>query len=251
MNELDEVIKYTHHLLFDYHKASNVLDYIKSRISLESIFKYSFGYFPQLSEFSLFNNYSKHLQKLGLYFDSSNPEVKSKFLYFENYQMVLAYQDLYSTNIGIVGRTLLPDAIQKELSISKYKNTKFSKSSNLFNLNFEYNNIINNDYVIITEGQFDAIKASDCGIQCVVAAGTSSISQDQFLLLRRFTDNFYLCLDNDLAGKNGHDLFINKFKSYCNIACISLPTGYKDIDEFVSSNSPRLFEELRRSALFI
>jgi len=251
MSELDELINYTHHLLFDYHKASQTLDYLKSRISTNAIEKYSFGYFPQLSEFSLFNNYVKHLQKLSLYFDSSNPEVKSKFLYFENYQMILPYQDLYSSNIGIVGRTLLPDNIQKELGVSKYKNTKFSKSSNLFNLNFEFDNIINNDYVIITEGQFDAIKASDLGIPCVVAAGTSNISQDQFLLLRRFTDNFYLCLDNDMAGRNGHEMFINKFKTYCNIACIDLPAGYKDIDEFVSGNKPNLFDELRKNALFI
>jgi DNA primase len=248
MSDYNDLVLYLSSLLVDYPGARDTFSYLKSRISPESILKYNFGYFPQLNEMNLLSNHLKFLIKSHLYFNTNNPEIKSSFLYFENYKLVMPYNDLYNNTLGLVGRTMLSEEDQEKYKISKYKNTKFPKSSNLFNLNFEHENIINNDYAIITEGQFDAIKASDMKVKCVIAAGTSNISQEQFFLLKRFTNNIYICLDNDNAGLMGTESFINKYSKYANLYYMKLPSGYKDIDEFLKSYDKKSFEELRQNS---
>jgi len=89
------------------------------------------------------------------------------------------------------------------------------------------------DFVICVEGQFDCITAHINGIDNVVAVGSASLSRYHLFQLRRYTNNIVLMLDNDEAGRLGKDKAKKKFGKYANIVSISLPNGYKDIDELL------------------
>src|SRR5690606_26630207 len=91
----------------------------------------------------------------------------------------------------------------KNKEISKYKHISFNKRRHLYGLNFSYKNIIKKDYAIVVEGQFDFISGFVNNIDNIVALGGSKFSFEHVALLKRFTNNFYVLLDNDEAGKNG------------------------------------------------
>jgi len=227
----EDILNHCNFLL--HNVKNNAIDYLQSRASEDY---FTFGYFPKLNKISLIKDYfsESYLKELNLLRKIENNFSFKQISYFENYELIIGFKNIYGENISIIGRCLDD---YKNLNIPKYKNTVYKKSNNLFGLYESLEEIKKLDYVIITEGQFDVIKAFDKGIKNIVAVGSSHISQNQFLLLKRFTNNIYLCLDNDDAGRFGENSFINKYKDYCNVKKIHLPPEYKDLDEFLSVNS--------------
>ena len=63
------------------------------------------------------------------------------------------------------------------------------------------------------------------------------MSDYQFSLLTRYTNDIFLLLDNDEAGEKGRKKIISKFSKFANIHNFYLPEPYKDIDEYLSQNS--------------
>ena len=59
----------------------------------------------------------------------------------------------------------------------------------------------------------------------------------QFSIIKRYTNNLYLLLDNDEAGEKGRDKINSIYSKYSNIKNVRLPIGYKDIDEFLIENT--------------
>jgi len=101
-----------------------------------------------------------------------------------------------------------------------------------FGLNYSYNEILNKDAAVIVEGQFDFYSAYISGIKNCVALCGSKMTFEQVALLKRFTNNFYILLDNDEAGVEGIEKLKKQSKKYgINITSLSLPAG-KDIDDF-------------------
>jgi DNA primase len=206
-------------------------EYLSSRCT-ENYFK--FGYFPE--NLSLLKDYfeESYLKELKLIRTQETNNSIKLISYFQDYELIIGFNDLYGNLIALVARCLKDHNL---LNIPKYKNTKYKKTNHLFGLYESLNQIKELDYVIIVEGQFDVIKAFDNNIQNIVAVGCSNISENQFLLLKRFTNNIYTCLDNDKAGIEGTNSFIKKYNNYANIKKINLPEEYKDLDEFLQFNS--------------
>jgi DNA primase len=156
----------------------------------------------------------------------------------------MPYKDAYGNVVGIVGRSLLSDEDRRVKKISKYNNTeyvskeiKFKKGNFLYGLYENKKDIIEKDGVFIVEGQFDVIKAVEKGFTNIVALGNSNMSIYQFSLINRYTNNIFLLLDKDEAGDKGRKRILDKFGNLANIHNFYLPDGYKDIDEYLSSNS--------------
>lgn len=243
-SNLEKIVNACEFLLQNYPESEETQKYLDSRLSKESQNLFRFGYFPNvpniqslialvgeeaLAEHSLF--YNKEIE------DSLYPRT-IKFSYFEDYPMVMPFRDVYGNVVGIVGRTLLSEEERSAKEISKYKNTKnFTKSHHLFGLFENKYNILREDSVYIVEGQFDVIKATEKGMNNIVAIGSCSLSPYQFSLINRYTNNLILLLDNDEAGKKGRKKIIDKYGKYSNIQNFYLPDNYKDIDECLSSNS--------------
>lgn len=200
----------------------------------------NFGYFPKSTELHLLKDFMSpegidELEELGLLYkryvyDSGHAERKHCGV-LADHNIVMPYKNTYGDIIGLVGRTLLTKEEQKSRKISKYKNTSILKSMNLFGMYEAKKHIIEKDAVFIVEGQFDCITCHRFGYKNVVALGSASFTKFHFLLLKRYTNNIYLLLDNDDAGRKQTNKIISRHGDMANIIPISIPSRYKDIDE--------------------
>lgn len=237
---LSNIIEACNYLLNNYNEAKVCKDYLDFRLNSNSQDLFQFGYFPNLSNIQALTSLvgEEALIQNGLLFhkeieDSLFPR-KISFSFFEDYPLIMPYKDAYGNVVGIVGRTLLSD---KERKFSKYKNTTFSKSEHLFGLYENKKSILENKCVFIVEGQFDTIKAVESGFTNIVSLGSAGMSDYQFSLISRYTNDICLLLDNDEAGEKGRKRIIDKFGKFANIHNFYLPEPYKDIDEYLRDNS--------------
>lgn len=238
----DKIIESCQFLLHNYPEAQDCKSYLDFRLSVDSQNKFQFGYFPNLNNLKVLTSligedtlkdtkifYSKEIE------DSLYPRTVS-FSYFDDYPLVMPFKDTYGNIVAIIGRSLLSDTDRKAKNISKYKNTVFSKGNYLFGLYENKQSIIDNNIVYVVEGQFDVIKANEKGLKNIIGLGSSNMTAYQFSVISRYTNNVILLLDNDEAGEKGRKRIIDKFGKFANIQNFYLPDGYKDIDEFLSSN---------------
>jgi len=241
---LDKIVESCRYLLDNFPGAEECRNYLDNRLDRKSQEKFQFGYFPEIENLNVLTDLVSEdeliKEKLITYKsieDSLFPRVvKEKF--FDNQPLILPFRDPYGRIVGLVGRTLMSEEDRKEVGAQKYKNTAespvFKKGHLLFGLYENKASILNNNFVYIVEGQFDVIKATEKGFDNIVALGNSSMTDYQFSVITRYTDNIYLLLDNDEAGEKGRKSIKNKFGKYANIQNFYLPKEYKDIDEYLS-----------------
>lgn len=241
----DEIINSCQFLLNNYPEAQDTKTYLNSRLASESQNNFQFGYFPNLDNLTVLTSligedvlrsakilYSKEIE------DSLYPRIVN-FSYFDNYPLIMPFKNVYGKNVALVGRSILSEVDRKKNNISKYKNTVFEKGNHLFGLYENRINILKSGMSYVVEGQFDLIKASENGINNIVALGNSNMTVCQFFLLKRYTNNIILLLDNDEAGEKGRERIMDKFSKFANIQNFYLPDSYKDIDEFLSLNKDK------------
>lgn len=233
-----EIISACSTLLKHSSEAAKVREYLQSRIPKPPQ-GFTFGYFPpnealdELLEFVSLDDlmYLNLVYKKYVY-DSGQPELMTCAT-LARHNLILPYKNMYGDIIGLVGRTLLSKNEQKALGIPKYKNTSLLKSLNLFGMYRAKQHILTKNSVIIVEGQMDCITCHQAGYQNVVALGGSAFTKFHFFLIKRYTNNIYLCLDNDEAGRRETNNIINRYSHLGRIIPITLPDCYKDIDECI------------------
>ena len=105
--------------------------------------------------------------------------------------------DNYGNVVGFQSRTLDPDAKQR-----KYVNSNdsliFNKSKFLYA--FNYANKSKEKYLILCEGNMDAITIHQAGFDNAVATMGTAFNPNQLYLIKRKTNKVYLCQDTDAAG---------------------------------------------------
>lgn len=160
-------------------------------------------------------------------------------LKFKHHPLLLPIFDQNQEPIGLIGRTLYSDEKQKSLGISKYWNTSFKKSRNLYGIHVAKPHIISNDEVVIVEGNFDVITAYQANRKNVVAVSNASLSQHQVVICARYTSNIKLLFDNDEAGKMAGLSAMTKYGSIdtLNIEIKKVPAPYKDADEYLRDST--------------
>jgi DNA primase catalytic core len=253
MMNFDSLIQACSYLLHNAPEAEEVRVYLNNRLKKETQEKFAFGYFPPSSQIKLLANWisAVDLKDLSLLYTketSGSDGVRSIVVgSFDRHPLIMPYKDVYGNIIGIVGRSLLSDAARTEKKIAKYKNTVFTKGSHLFGLDQAKGHILSSGFVYVVEGQFDAIKAMEQGLNNIVALGSADMTAYQFALLCRYSSQIRLLLDNDEAGERGRKRAIEKYANFAEISNIYLPSPNKDIDEYLSSNTVEgldiLFEE--------
>jgi DNA primase len=219
MKNYEEIISACKELLNSFPPALPIKSYLQERIPPSTIDKFDFGYFPS-------KQYSNVLNSI----------VGENNIQLHDHNLIMPYRDVYGNIVAIVGRTILTDKERNLINIPKYKNTEFKKRNHLFGLNISKDFIIKNNLAFIVEGQFDCISAFEKGLNNIVAIGSANLTQEQFFLLFRYTNNIVLMLDDDEAGRKGEEKIIKTYSKYANIRRAKLPKGYKDIDEFLKDN---------------
>jgi len=212
---------------------------LKTRVPSYTVAGFVLGYFPEDERLNLLIDMMglKALKELGVVYERrifTDGIHETKLVgTLSKHNIIMPYKYAYGDIVGVVGRTLLPKQEQILQKVPKYKNSSLPKALNLFGMYNAKSHILAKDAVIIVEGQFDCITCHRYGFRNVVALGGASFSKYHFYLLKRYTNNIYLLLDNDEAGQRERNKIIAKHGNDANIQTITLDSRYKDIDEYL------------------
>lgn len=87
---------------------------------------------------------------------------------------------------------------------AKYLNSPstilFDKSKELYGFNFAKNNIRKQNYIIITEGQFDIVLSQQNNFKNTVATSGTSLTEKHLDQIKKFSTNIIFAFDSDKAG---------------------------------------------------
>ena len=143
--------------------------------------------------------------------------------------------------------------IYEDIDEAKYINTKetpiFKKGEILFNYHRASNEARRLKYLVLVEGQMDAIRIYSSGIKNVCATMGTALTKDHVNLLKKLNVKIVLCMDNDDAGEkatltNGEMLS----EANVNLSVLRLE-GAKDPDEYILKHSKEEFEEAVKHAI--
>ena len=130
---------------------------------------------------------------------------------------------------------------------AKYLNSPesiiYSKRKSIYGLFHSKDEIRKLDKVILVEGYMDLISLYQNGIKNVVASSGTALTEEQVLLLSRFTRNIIVVYDADLAGQKASLRSIELLlKQNFEVKIATLPEG-EDPDSFIHKNGKEDFIE--------
>ncbi len=216
------------------------LDYYHSRGYTDATIKhFGLGFAPQSWDYLL-----KALRQKGF----KDDELIAAFLaakgrnggtydVFRN-RVMIPIIDIRGNVVAFGGRVL-------DDSKPKYINTEgtlaFSKSRNLFALNFAKNT---GRELNLCEGYMDVIAMHQAGFTNTVAALGTSFPEEQMQLIARYADRINLIFDADSAGQKATRRAIeNLRRTGLDVRVVTIPNG-KDPDEFIKNNGAAAFKLL-------
>jgi len=150
--------------------------------------------------------------------------------------------------VGFGGRIL-----EKNEYTAKYLNSPesiiYSKGKTLYGLSHAKDEIRRLNKVIMVEGYMDLISIFQNGIKNVVSVSGTALTEDQALLLSRFSKNIVLLFDADIAGVKASMRSIEiLLRKDFEIRIASLPKG-EDPDSYVNQFGKEKFDELIKQAV--
>ncbi len=170
--------------------------------------------------------------------------------YYDRFRnrIIFPINDIYGNPVGFTSR-IVPWAEDQEAA--KYVNTPetpiYNKSHVLYGLDKAKTIIKKENEVIIVEGNMDVIACHQAGSKNVVASSGTALTFEQIKNLKRYTNNFLLAFDVDMAGENATQRGIDlALKEEVNVKIISVPEG-KDPDECLKENPEAWFEATKQA----
>lgn len=233
-------------------QADFVRNYLKQRGVKDEIAKeFALGYAPEswddAIKFLQNKNYSlKEIDDAGV---STAGDKGRPYDRFRN-RLMFPIRDVHGNIVGFTGRKM-----NEEDKGGKYVNSPqtlvYNKSRVLYNLDLAKNEIRRLNYVILVEGNIDALSCYQAGTQNVVAVSGTALTEDQIGLIKRFTNNVMIAFDADAAGLNanlrGVDL---AWGAGLNVKVINL-AGKKDPDELIKEEPEKWKNAIRNSQNFM
>ena len=145
------------------------------------------------------------LNKCGLFFPARNPHSQEPlFPRFRGRLMIPIREHANQRVVAFTARQLSITPQDDRSREAKYVNSPetplFHKSSILFGLHKAKKEVTDDLPFILVEGQLDAIRCWTIGLPAIAPQGTS-ITENQLLLLKRFSEKVICLLDGDSAGK--------------------------------------------------
>ena len=214
-------------------KSTEALDYLKNRkLDGEDIKNYKLGFAEKdekkIMQYCKTNNISDaDFKKLGLLSEKGN------FL-FKN-RIIFPITNFRSEVVGFGGRAL-EDFGPKYLNSSE--SSIYKKNRTLYFLPNFLKDVKKHKFVIIVEGYFDVIAFNKLGYSNVASPSGTALTIQQLNQVSKYTDEIYLCFDNDDAGIEATKRIVeikNNINKDLNLYSILLPPKYKDISEFYES----------------
>ena len=219
-------------------KSTEALDYLKNRkLDGEDIKNYKLGFAEKddkkIIQYCKTNNISDaDFKKLGLFSEKGN------FL-FKN-RIIFPITNFRSEVVGFGGRAL-EDFGPKYLNSSE--SSIYKKNRTLYFLPNFLKDVKKHKFVIIVEGYFDVIAFNKLGFSNVASPSGTALTIQQLNQVSKYTDEIYLCFDNDQAGVEATKRIVeikNNIGKDLNIYSILLPSKYKDISDFYESGEKNI-----------
>ena len=225
--------------------------YIKNRgFTEEDVKKYNIGFssnqWDDLYNFLTKEGYEeKELIELGLIKKNENGNI---FDVFRN-RIMFPIVNSYSKTIGFGGRI-----IENNENAPKYLNSPdslvFNKGKELFGLTNRGQDIKKKGFAILMEGYLDVLTSHKYGFNSAVAILGTSLTEDQVILLKKYTNNVVIAYDNDEAGKNAILKAMYIFKKHdFNVKCLVVNDTIKDPDEYLRKRGKKEFTKILKTSI--
>jgi len=196
-----------------------------------------FGLGFSLNEWdSLLNHLKENKVNLQQAKDIGLIDSKDDGNYYDKYRGRIIFP-IFSPNgrvIAFGGRVLNPDE-----KTAKYINSPeskiYSKRKTLYGLYHSKEEIRRLDKAILVEGYMDVVSLFQNGVKNVVASSGTALTEEQVLLLSRFTKNIVVNFDADLAGQKAATRSIEiLLKHGFDVKLILLPNN-EDPDSYINN----------------
>ena len=220
--------------------GKNAHDYLTGRgLSEETIRKFGLGYSDKYSDdlykYLKSKGYSDSLLKeSGLMQVDERDGMRDKFWN----RVMFPIMDSRNRIIGFGGR-VMGDAKPKYLNSPETK--VFDKSRNLYGLNLARTSRKPN--MILCEGYMDVIAMHQAGFNQAVASLGTAFTQQQSVILKRYTNEVLLTYDSDDAGVRAAMRAIPILKDAGLTARVINMEPYKDPDEFIKALGAEEFQK--------
>ncbi len=193
---------------------------------------------------SLLQHLVEHKVDLQKAKDIGLVDSKDNGSYYDKYRGRTIFP-IFSPNgrvVGFGGRVM-----NTEEKTAKYINSPeskiYSKRKTLYGLFHSKDEIRRLNKAILVEGYMDVISLFQNGVKNVVASSGTALTEEQILLLSRFTKNIVVNFDSDLAGQKAATRSIEVLlKNGFDVKLISLPNG-EDPDSYINNFGKEEFEK--------
>lgn len=200
MNQLAS--EFFHYILNRTAFGKKACEYLKNRLLNQSIIdKFQLGYSPSSwDSLKLFLKKKKYeeeeMSENGLLVKSERGSYYDRF----RGRLMFPLKDSRNNVLGFSGR-ILDERLEKE---AKYINTPetpiYHKRETLFGINLAKEEIKKKQNVFIVEGELDVITPYQHGFSNFVAVKGTALTNEQLMMLKRYTDKITLMMDTDSAG---------------------------------------------------
>ena len=157
-------------------------------------------------------------------------------------RMMVPLMDVTGSVIGFTGRI-----IEQDDKSPKYLNTPetilYNKGRHIFGLSQAKDAIRRTDFVVVVEGNMDAISSHQAGVNQAVATAGTAMTEMHLKSFARLTKDIRLAYDGDEAGVRAAERAISmasKFGIYLSV--VDDYHGCKDADELIQKD-PKLWQE--------
>jgi len=228
--------------LWDEDAGKVARDYLAGRgLSRDDTERFTLGYAPRdpnamrAALAALGFDDARQLAAGVLFVREDNPEPRARF----RDRLMFPIFDAPGHLVGFGGR-VLGDGEPKYLNSGESE--IFAKRQLLYGLNWAKQAIRKADRLVVVEGYFDAIRVMLAGIGEVVAPLGTALTEQQALLIQKYTKNVFLLYDSDQAGlkatfRSGDVLLAHGIS----VRVITLPEG-EDPDTYVARHGAEGFE---------
>lgn len=229
--------------------SNSTKQYLMNRGLLkETIERYSIGFAPD--SFSAMKSALSHIKEQVL-LDSGllvKKDDKEPYDRFRN-RVMFPIRDTRGRIMGFGGRVLGSDAIPKY--INSPASEVYKKGRELYGLYEARNSGHKLTKLLVVEGYMDVVTLAQHGIPYAVAPLGTALTEDQFLVLRRYAGEIVCCFDGDEAGKEAawRALLVGLscLKERLKIRIAILPEEH-DPDSFVREHGTDEFQQMIESA---
>lgn len=242
----DLTTKFYEYVLLKEKAGKKALKYLKKerRLTDETIREFRLGYAPNSWDtlYKFLVSKKVKVEDMVLAGVVIRKEAGSGYLDKFRGRIVFPLTGIDGKAIGFTARTIFGRE-------PKYLNTSetpvFHKSFFLFGLD-KSRVAIKTEGAVFVEGQMDLMSAYQAGIKNVVSVSGTALTDNQLVILSRYTQDVTFCFDSDFAGVEASYRAIEMAeKRNFNVKVAIIPSPHKDLDDLVKENPGEAKEILK------